>query len=232
MQLRRYWAVVRRRWRIVAAVVGLVAIVGGGLLAFGSRQYSAEVQFLLNREPLQRPGATADFRYEEFYRFQATEYALDDLVVKVGGNVFAQKVAARLESQGIAGVTDEEVMRSLKSEREHRTLKVEATSGDRTKALAMARAVEEVLTTDPEATAPPDGSRVNVQTIHRDPAAQWNRLRAGLTFGLQVALALLLGLGLAFLLEYLDDRVRDAEDARALGAPLLGRLPAAATRAR
>jgi len=227
MQLRRYWAVVRRRWLVVAAVVGLVAIAGGLLLAFGPRQYTAEVRVLLNRVPNQSPGATADFRYDDYYRFLATEYVLDDLVEKVGGNIFALKVVAHLNSQGILGYSDEQVMRALKPERAHRVLTVEASGPTREAALALARAVEEVLTTDSEVVPPPDGSRVNVQTIHRDAVARSNWLRALLTYVLQVLLALLLGLGLAFVLDYLDDRVRDADDARALGAPLLGRLPAA-----
>jgi capsular polysaccharide biosynthesis protein len=234
MQLRRYGAVVRRRWRVIALVVALVAIGGGWLTLAPSRvQYTAEVQLLLNRTPNQPATATPDFRFDDYYRFLATEYVLDDLVEQVRGNMFALAVLERLHSRGVFEfTTDEQIQRSLKPERAHRILTIEAVAPTRELALALTRAVEETLIASPEVTQPPDGSKINVKTIHRDPQARSNWQRTLLTYALQLALALLLGIGLAFLLDYLDDRVRDADDAAALGAPLLGRLPAGAARAR
>lgn len=232
MQLRRYWAVVRRRWMVVAAVVGLVAVVGGLVLVFGPRQYTAEVRLLLNRMPNQPPGATSAFRYDDYYRFLSTEYVLDDLVEEVQGNIFARKVLERLQARGSTGLSDEQVQKALKSDRAHRVLTVQAVASSRDMALALAQSVEDVLVNDPRTTQPPDGSRIDVATIQRDPVARSDLARSLLTYALQVVLALLLGIGLAFLLDYLDDRVRDADDARALGLPLLGRLPITAARAR
>jgi capsular polysaccharide biosynthesis protein len=232
MQLRRYAAVIRRRWRVIALVVALAAIGGGLAFGFTPRQYSAEVQLLLNREPLQPATATPDFRFEEYYRFLSTEYVLDDLVEQARGNMFALAVQEQLHRRGIFDYSDEQVQSSLRPERAHRILTIEAVGPSRELALALAQAVEETLKANPDVTQPPDGSKINFKTIHRDPAARSNWQRTLLTFALQLALALLLGLGLAFLLDYLDDRVRDADDAAALGAPLLGRLPAGAARAR
>jgi capsular polysaccharide biosynthesis protein len=230
MQVRRYWAVVRRRWPVVAVVVALAALIGGALLFLGPRQFTAEVRLLLNRVPNQAAGATTDFRYDDYYRFLATEYVLDDLVEQVAGNMFAIKVLERLQARGEGGLTDEQVQRSLKAERAHRILIVEATGLSREQALGLARAAEEVLVADPDTARPPDGSKVAMVTIHRDPIARSNLTRLLLTFAVQLALALLLGLGLVFLLDYLDDRVRDDDDAATLGMPVLGRLPAAMPR--
>jgi capsular polysaccharide biosynthesis protein len=232
MQLRHYWAVVWRRRLVVTAVVALALLGGLALLLPQQRQFSATLRVLVNRVPTQAAPATPDFRFDGFYRYQATEYMLDDLVEKVAGNMFAFKVIAQMDRLGFGGWDDARVMRALTSEREHRILIVEATAGSREEALALVQAVEQVLTTEADATAPPDGSRVNVQTIHRDPAAHSNWQRLLLIYILQAMLALLLGLGLAFLLDYLDDRVRDADDARTLGVPLLGQLPAASARSR
>jgi capsular polysaccharide biosynthesis protein len=232
MQLRQLWAVIARRWLILVLVVGLATVGGAAALAFGPRQYSAEVRLLLNRVPSQTPAATPDFRYDDYYRFLATEYVLDDLVEEVHGNRFALAVLERLNNRGILGMSDEAVMRGLKAERMHRILTVEVTAPTRDAALGMARAVEELLTSSADQFRPPDGSRVNVKVIHSDPVAHSNLPRALLIFILQVALAVLLGLGLVLLLDYLDDRVRGVEDAAALGLPLLGRLPASAARGR
>src|SRR5918998_1633439 len=92
MQFRHYWSVIRRRWPILALVVGLVALGGGLSLVLTPRQYSAEVRLLLNREPTQPRAGAGDFRYDDLYRFQATEYGLDDLVEEVRGNRFAATV--------------------------------------------------------------------------------------------------------------------------------------------
>ena len=46
--------------------------------------------------------------------------------------------------------------------------------------------------------------------------------------GLRTAAALFVALGLAFLLDYLDDRLRDRRQIETfLGAPVLGEIPAA-----
>ncbi|MCC6630051.1 MAG: hypothetical protein IT340_21950 [Chloroflexi bacterium] len=224
--------ILRRRWLVIVAVVLVAAVGGGALLLLGPRQYTAEVRLLITRIPNQAPGSTADFRFDDYYRFLTTEYVLDDLVEQVGGNVFALKVLERLHPRGWTAITDEQVQRSLKSERAHRILTVEATGTTREQALALTQAVEEVLLNEQPAAQPADGSRVSMVTIHRDPVAHSNLTRLLLIYAVELLLALLLALGLAFLLDYLDDRVRDADDAEALGLPLLGRLPAALPRGR
>lgn len=231
MQLRQYWEIIRRRWLVVALVVGLAALGGGLLLALTPRQYSTEVRFLVNREPTQpvatSPAATPYFRYDDIYRFQGTEYALDDLVEQLRGNVFAAAMSEGLQARGVGNVTTTEVERALKPDRAHRTLTLEVATRSRELTRAMADVAEELLTQKADRFAPPDGSHVSVRLIHRDPMTHSNLLRAALTYALQVALALLLGLGLAFLLHYLDDRAHDPRDAQALGVPLLGHLPSA-----
>jgi capsular polysaccharide biosynthesis protein len=232
MQLRQYAAVIRRRWPVVVAVVLLALIGGGALLARAGLEYTAEVRLLLNRVPTQPVQASPDFRYDDYYRFLATEYMLDDLVEEVRGNRFALAVLERLHTNGVVGATEEMVQRGLKPERAHRILTVEVTAPTREMARVMARSVEELLTANFDQFRPPDGSRASVRVIHADPDARSNLVRSLLVLLLQVALATLLGIGLAFLLEYLDDRIRDSDDARALGTPLLASLPGGNGRAR
>ena len=42
---------------------------------------------------------------------------------------------------------------------------------------------------------------------------------------LRILLGVLVGIGLVFLLHYLDTSVREAADLKALGLPVLGRIP-------
>jgi capsular polysaccharide biosynthesis protein len=57
-------------------------------------------------------------------------------------------------------------------------------------------------------------------------------LKDRLEIPIRVALALLAGVGLAFLLHYLDDTIRDPEEVEALGMSLLGQIPSAGWRER
>ena len=60
--------------------------------------------------------------------------------------------------------------------------------------------------------------------------AKGDRVRRALNVLLQTMIALFAGLALAFLLDYLNERLRDAEGAReALDLPILGQIPRAAT---
>lgn len=237
MQLRRYWAVVLRRWPLVALIIGLAVLGGGLLLVFGQRQFTAEVRLLLNRDPVRAGAATASngpvpFLYDDYYRFLGTEFVLDDDVERVKGNIFARAVQEHFVAQGGPPWEVDRVRTSLKAERAHRTLTIEAITNDRELSMRLKRAVEEAVTRQPELLAPPDGSKMNIQVIHSDQWARSNWQRALLTYAIQVMLALLLALGVAFLLDYLDDRMRDEEDALALGLPLVGRLPGTTARAR
>ena len=226
MQIRHYWSVIARRWPVVAAVVLLTIIGGGLLLLLSGRQYTAEVRVLLNRVPTQ-DGPIGDYRFDDYYRFVSTEYLLDDLVEEVRGNQFAQAVLARMHERGYTDLSLRDVERALQPTRAHRILTVEVVAPSRPQALEMAQVVEMMLTAGIEQYAPPDGSSVRARVIHLDDQAQSNLARLITTYAVQVLLALLLGLGLAILLDYLDDRMRGIADARALGMPVLAHIPAA-----
>lgn len=233
MQLRQYWAIVRRRWLIVALVIGLVVLGGGALLLLTPRQYTAEVRLLLNREPTQRPiPADAPFVYDDYYRFLSAEFSLDDAVEAIKGNLFAQAVLTRLDAGGTTGWSDEQVSHALKPDRAHRVLTIETMATTREMALRLKAAVETTISRSPELIGPADGSKLQVRVVHSDALARSNLVRSLLIYAVQIVLGVLVGLGLAFLLDYLDDRVRDESDAQALGVPVLGRLPAAVARSR
>jgi capsular polysaccharide biosynthesis protein len=228
MQLRQYWTIVWRRWYVVALVLALAAIGGAALLLLSPRQYTVNVRLLLNRVPVQEPSGDGDFfRYDEYYRFLATEYLLDDLVEEIDGNQFAMAVTEGLKAKGVTDVTPKQVEEWLAPERQHRVLTVEVTAPSSERAMQTAQVVEDLLLHGSDRYAPPDGSQVAARVIHLDPEASSNRLRQLLTFALEMLLALLLGVGLAFLLHYLDDRVQRPEDLQSLDLPLLGHLPAA-----
>ena len=96
MELQRYWDIVWRRLPVVLAVPLLVAL--GSLALFLARpvSYTAKTRVQLELIP-QQANNDNFFRYNDYYNYLATEYAVDDLVEVLSGNVFQADVARTLQ---------------------------------------------------------------------------------------------------------------------------------------
>lgn len=240
MELRRYWAIIwRYRW-VVLGLPLLVGLASTALFLIQKPSYKAEMKAQLVIAPPQAATPTAAgqdfFRYDSYYNYLATEYAVDDLVEVLNGNVFADAVTATLRGPDFnLNLKDEEVRGAFTASRLHRVLTVEVATGDRDRSTAIARAVNLTLARDPLKYFS-KGDLVARQgavpiMIEAPLEAKGDRVRRALNVVLQTTIALFAGLGLAFLLHYLNDRLRDADAvAEALGLPVLGQIPAAGAR--
>ena len=237
MELRRYWEIVWRRWPVVLAVPLLVAT--GSLALFLSRpvSYTARAKVQLTLVP-QQADSRDFFRYNDYYKYLATEYAADDLVEVLNGNVFTDAVARTLQGPDFnLPIGVEQIRGALDVTRKHRVLQIEATTGEREWAVALARAATLTFQRDPLKYFSHGDSGVTVDAaplvIDEPLAARSNRIRSLFNIAVQTLLGLVAGVGLAFLLEYLDDTLRGAEAAsRTLGLPVLGQIPGGGRRAR
>jgi hypothetical protein len=171
------------------------------------------------------------FRYDTYYTYLATEYTVDDLADVLNGNAFAAAVAATLRGPDFnLNLKDEEVLGTFEASRSHRVLEVEVMTGDSARSLAIARAAMLTLQRDPLKyfskgdLAPKQNAAII--PVDMPLEARGNRVSRALNVVVQTALAGCAGLGLAFLLAYLNDRIRDpAEVEEALGLPVLGAIP-------
>jgi capsular polysaccharide biosynthesis protein len=231
MELRRYWATVWRYRVVVLALPFLVGLVASVLFLTQPPSYTARMKAQIVLVPPQAT-ATADFfRYDTYYTYLATEYTVDDLADVLNGNAFAAAVAATLRGPDFnLNVTDEEVRGTFEASRSHRVLEVKVTTGDSARSLAIARAAMQTLQADPLKyfskgdLAPKQNAAII--PVDRPLEARGDRVSRALNVVIQTALAGCAGLGLAFLLAYLNDRIRDADEAReALGLPVLGAIP-------
>ncbi|MGN6811715.1 MAG: Wzz/FepE/Etk N-terminal domain-containing protein [Thermomicrobiales bacterium] len=236
MELRQYIAVVRRRWPLVAIIVVLSALVSVGLLLTQKPSYTAFIRLSMRQQSLsaQTPAATppAFFTYNNYYNWVSSEYASDDYTLMVPSQAFATRVLDKLKAQYPA-LTAGAIQGALAADRKQRELTVSATTGDSGLSVAIARAAGQVLTdmSVPTATAP----NTNGVAIHDNMlfavldepnGAGSNQARQRLNAALAVVVGLALGLALAFLLEYLDNSLRDSADAeRVTGLPVLGAIP-------
>jgi capsular polysaccharide biosynthesis protein len=224
MELKVYLQALRRRWPVILALPLIVALLA--IVQDVSREttYATDARLRVISERIE-----GDFTdYPDDDNFIASEYAIDDLVEAVRGNVFAAAVAERVRASGME-IGTEEVESAIASDREHRVLTVTVRSADPERAEAIAREA----TLELEASAfeyigfpSPDSGQV-VTVIDQPGEAGPDTSRARLLLILQIVAAAGAGVLLAFLIDYLDDTLHDGETTAAtLGLPYLASVPA------
>jgi capsular polysaccharide biosynthesis protein len=223
MELKVYLQALRRRWPVILALPLIVALLA--IVQDVSREttYATDARLRVISERIE-----GDFTdYPDDDNFIASEYAIDDLVEAVRGNVFAAAVAERVRASGME-IGTEEVESAIASDREHRVLTVTVRSADPERAEAIAREA----TLELEASAfeyigfpSPDSGQV-VTVIDQPGEAGPDTSRARLLLILQIVAAAGAGVLLAFLIDYLDDTLHDGETTAAtLGLPYLASVP-------
>jgi capsular polysaccharide biosynthesis protein len=236
MELREYWAIIRRWWWVPALLV-----LGVGIISLATQRpwqpaapaYTTSLSFSVGVQP-QQP---ADGE-ENYYTALASEYLIDDLAEVVRGSEFAAAVSARLAGQGIT-VTPGALQGSTQAGKLHRILDVGITWGNPEELDAIADAVAATVEEQAAAFMPRlFAQNAAAYLVDRGGvAAVGPGLREQLDLPVRLLLALAMGIALAFLLDYLDDRIRGREDVEQMGLAVLaevpkegGRRPAAAPR--
>jgi capsular polysaccharide biosynthesis protein len=223
MELKVYLQALRRRWPVILALPLIVALLAIAQDVSRETTYATDARLRVISERIE-----GDFTdYPDDDNFIASEYAIDDLVEAVRGNVFAAAVAERVRASGME-IGTEEVESAIASDREHRVLTVTVRSADPERAEAIAREA----TLELEASAfeyigipSPDSGQV-VTVIDQPGEAGPDTSRARLLLLLQIVAAAGAGVLLAFLIDYLDDTLHDGETTAAtLGLPYLASVP-------
>ena len=228
MELKDYLAVLARRWYIVVLVPVLVL---GGVLyqaAHSHPTYTASTRLAVVRQPEQDPATAPYYRYDDYYTYLASEYLLDDLVEVTHGNVFAGDVAKTIAATNGVQVSPGEIQGDITSDRINRILTINVTAADPNRAVMIAQAAGKTLQQKAGSyfgySAPTQGTVVT--TVQTADGAAPNTHRTQLLQALQVAVGLFAGVLIAYLVEYLDDRLRSPDTVTAaLGLPVIGAIP-------
>lgn len=224
MELRQYWAVVRRRWWIPALLTALVlalTLVTQRPWQPRPKQYVTSLSFSVGVQP-QRPGDGE----ENYYTALASEYLIDDLAEVVRGSEFAAAVSQRLADRGIA-LPPGALQGATQGGKLHRILTVSIVWGNPEELPAIADAVVQTLEQQVADFMPRlFAQEAAAYLVNRGGVAEVRPgLRQRLDLPLRLLLAVAAGIALAFLADYLDDRVRTREDAEALGLAVVGEIP-------
>lgn len=183
--------------------------------------YTTSLSFSVGVQP-QAPASGE----EAYYTALASEYLIDDLAEVVRGSEFAAAVSQRLQARGIT-VPPGALQGSTQAGKLHRILNVGITWGNPDELAAIGDAVaatlqEEAATFMPRLFAQNGAAYL----VNRGGVGEIGPgLREQLELPLRLLIALAAGIALAFLADYLDDRVRGREDIERLGLRVVGEIP-------
>jgi capsular polysaccharide biosynthesis protein len=217
MELRQYWRIILRRWWLIAALVAIVLAVSLVTYSEPAPTYVATMRFAIGIEGDEPVSAVSgDGRSDAWL---ASEYLADDLSEVLKGGDFAARISEQVDFDVPAG--------AIFASREHRVMTVTITWQDRDQVQAIAEAVGAVVK-DGGASYFPQllGVEAKAVLIDGPGIGQAGRsLRDKLDLPIRLFVALVAGVALVFLWDYLDDTVRDRGEIEALGTPVLGEIP-------
>lgn len=217
MEFREYWRIIWRRWWLIAALVLAVLVVS--LLTFEEPAplYQATMRFAIGIEGDEPVNAVSGEGRSDAWL--ASEYLADDLSEVLKGGDFASRISEQVGFAVPAG--------AIFASREHRIMTVSITWAGRDQVQAIAEAVgAAVQEVGPDYFPQLTGVQAKAVLIDGPGIGPVGRsLKDQLDLPLRLLVALIAGVALAFLWDYLDDTVRDRAEVEGLEVPVLGEIP-------
>lgn len=230
VELRLYFRIVKKRAWIPLFLV-LVVVAASLLRGSPDPVYSASMRFVVGLRPEPRTGHY--YSYDGYYTWLTAEYLIDDLSEVVKSAAFAQAVretllatepwndpSVPLPAGAIQGATTGGTL--------HRILTVSVTWPDAEQLAALASATATILQQEVSSFFSLSASdSIELRLIDPPTVSPVSpSLTQRLQLPIRLFLALVAGVALAFLLDYLDDTVRNKEEIESLGIQVLAEIPA------
>jgi capsular exopolysaccharide synthesis family protein len=215
VSLRDVFLVIRRRLWVISVVAVVLAGAAVGFSMAQTPVYEASIKILVGQER----GISQD---------PNSAMGLQQLTQTMVGGVSSRPVANAVIRQENLQMTTEEFLSNLSAEQEPNTqwIQVNYTDSSPDRAQRLANAVGDVFS-EQVSEVSPNANAITATVWERavvpEAPVTPNPVRNGL---LALVLGLIIGVGLAFLLEYLDDRWNSPEEMeRVSGAPTFGIIP-------
>ena len=229
MELREYWAILRRQWWLPVAF-GLAALIVSTVVGLrGATAFRTDMRIAVSTQPTTDPNLE---KYYDpvYYSNLDSEYLADDLSEFLHSDAFAQEVSdelqhergLRLEITGIANAT--------RTRKTHRFIDLTITSPTPEEGSEIAGSITRILADPPRLATylrALDAYKSNLSVVVPPTTRRANTpLGLASEIGLRTLIGLFVGIALAFLVDYLDSSVRtraEAEDL--LQLRVLGEVP-------
>ncbi|MCO5183957.1 MAG: hypothetical protein M9965_08470 [Anaerolineae bacterium] len=229
MELWLYWRILKRRWPF--ALIPALIVLTLGLLTYSpppeaSTFYNVGVRFIVGQYPLEN----AQFDDEDrLANWQASEYTVAALADWIKGTTFSERVSAELAKQGL-DVPYNAIWKNgggLATDYSRSMLTMSLSHGDEAELAAMIDAAITVLK-EQNGEALPQLGGVSAEIIQLDQPIV-NAVNPPITnqldLPLRIAIALIVGVLLAFLAEYLDPTVHSRIEIEALDMSVMAEIP-------
>ncbi len=230
MELREYWSIIRRRWWLPVSIM-LVALVASTVVGVrGASAYKTDMRLAVSTIPTPDPNGVLYYD-PTYYSNLDSEYLADDMSEFMTSRAFADEVHRELASSSPPYDVDiETILSATRAKKTHRFIDITLTTSTFDEGQTIAASISRILS-DPNHVS----QYLTALTAYH---AQLEIVtppvthRANTIFGLisEIALrtiiGLLVGIGLAFLVDYVDPSVRTRHEAeQLLDLPVLGEIP-------
>jgi capsular polysaccharide biosynthesis protein len=229
MELRQYWSIIRRHWWLPVAVT-LVAFIASTVVGVrGATAFKTDMRIAISTIPRPDPNATLYFD-PTYYSNLNSEYLADDMSELMTSRAFALEVQQELAAANQPRMDVATILSATRAKKTHRFIDVTVTTATHEEGEAIGGSISRILS-DPNrlATYLKALASYNSQMIVVTPPATH---RANTVVGLATEIALrtviglLVGIGAAFLVDYLDASVRSRQEAETLlRVPVLAEIP-------
>ncbi|MBN1220143.1 MAG: hypothetical protein JXM69_14545 [Anaerolineae bacterium] len=226
MELKQYWYIIWKRIWIPVLLVLVVGIVSWFTRQAAPPTYSTTMRFTVGVRPQEVPD---QYSFDSYYAWLSSEYLADDLTAIVSSQAFATDVNRRLAELGSAAQIPPGLIGGVTiAEKQHRILRLNIAWDNEAELADIARAIVVVMEQDSPkylsqlGTA---GALINVIDQPSPPVANPPSLTQRLDVPVRLLLAVVAGLALVFLLDYVDDSVRGRSELEAMGIAVLAEVP-------
>ncbi len=223
MDLRLALRIVRRWWWLILLPLLIVGLLTLRACHPPTTTYQTVIRFAVGTEP----PARLSVDYDRYYPWLTSEYIANALADAVVSDAFAERVSARLAAEGLS-IPPSALRGAFIGDNAQSITVLYITWSDPVQLEAIARAAEAVIAGEMADYFPQMAGLGAVARPLDEPTPVPLRpsLKAQLVGpAMQLILAGMLGLLLAFLAYAFDPFIRDADEVEAMGLPLLVRLP-------
>jgi len=229
VELREYWSIIRRRWWLPVAL-GLIAFLTSSVIGLrGAAAYRTDMRIAVSSVPVSDP--TQQLQYDPIYYANLdSEYLADDMSEFMHSDAFAGEVKRELATARNLNVDISTIVTATRTKKTHRFIDVTVNSATPEEGKEIADSISRIMN---------DPARLGIylraltayntqMSVITPPETRRGNTIPGLVseVGLRTLIGVLVGIALAFLLDYIDPSLRSREEAEdVLRLPVLGEIP-------
>lgn len=223
MELRHYWQIAKRRWLLIVIPMVVVTVWTIATYQKPPTYYNVGMHYLVSQEPSSEAASADEQRY---YNWLTSEYIVNGLTDWVKGGEFATAVSTELAENGL-NIPAGAIQGSLAADNVRSKLEISLNNPDPDALMAMIEAVTVVVQEQNAAALPQLGGETAVVIPLSEPVINpiSPGIRSQLDLPVRILVALIAGIGLALLVEYLDPTIRESRELETIGLTIMGEIP-------